>query len=1292
MATSLIVEVGANVARLQRDMNQITRTVDSASATMRRAFIGVGAALAGAFSVRAIQQSIKATLDMADATAKMSQSLGVSVENLSAYRHMAELSGTSFDQLSKGIGQLARNMAIARDGTGEASRAFERLGITTQTAEGVLRDSNIVFTEIAERFARMEDGAEKTSASMQIFGRAGKELIPLLNEGGEGIKAMRLEAERLGIVMTAKMAKSAELVNDNFTRLSAVTRGITISIVERLLPSFEKMSNRMVEFASDGKMVAEVAATIDTGFKILISSATAVAVVFTSVGKSIASVTAAMTFAAQGQFKEAWAALDIGGKDIAENVESALNTIKDAWTDTASAVEIDYLKIKKSFDKTASSTDDLKKSVQELIEKYRDMTATLGMTEKEAAIYRIGIKHAADLNEYETAQVLEAVEAYYRKADALAENKKAQENLERIQKEQAQESKRIAEETAISYQYMLDRIQDATADIFYDIFTGLEDGWKTLIDKMKDWFLRAMAEMAAKAAMQRIIVPIIPSFAGGTGGGLSGLGFLGNIIPGTGGGVSGGLTPVGGMLPGGAHATAGVSWGSALGAAGLGALGYSTIGGLVGLPQSKYSTMGAGAGAGIGFAIGGPIGAGIGALGGGLLGSMFGKEKIDYIGGSSGIASADMLSGAFASYGPAGSAYSSTIGSYISEQASILQGLVTKGIIEKGILDPVRNMAIGIDAMKVDPKNWEAFVNDLMARELPAFKEQFIKKLGEILPSAVEESFTGKYGDKFTDRFGENLSKALEEGGLEAFAKFTDTVSQFMDSIGAITNAEHLASFAGQLELITDKYYEQAKAAKALGVSMDVAFEAVNVQLKNLAENSISTARSAGELALATADLRNLWEARIALEGSLPGDIAAMGESMSTGKAAAEQKKAAAKEQLADEQLAYAEWEWYAWNVSEDFRLKGGWANLSSKISANIAQQKAIISEAEADIKTWNDNYAAFVASGNEELGKLFDNFDADMGLLRSRLADISIGETASSFRDSLNEVNQLLDILEGTGREVDIASIQNLRTMLIDDFFGSLKDMAAQATMSELEYQINKLNGWYSEQIEIIQALQGVLSATEYNQAMDDLGLATQYQVQQIVDSVQTIASAWADVVDSVRAQINSLIYSTANPATAQARLEMAQAELTGLLGGQGMQAYLAGGQADISRIQDIIGTIFSLGQEAYQRPSLEYQGLYDTYMGQLRAIEQYAESQVSVEEILETQVVSELEKITEGTNLNNGVLTAILEVLMKQRGAGSNGGRTIDLTNNGLDGNIQRYLSSGEGRKKVQQIAAGR
>lgn len=73
---------------------------------------------------------------------------------------------------------------------------------------------------------------------------------------------------------------------------------------------------------------------------------------------------------------------------------------------------------------------------------------------------------------------------------------------------------------------MLERIQDATADIFYDMFTDVGHMWDNLLSHMKELFLRSMAEMAAQATVKMIVQPAISGIGGWLTGGGGGLGSI----------------------------------------------------------------------------------------------------------------------------------------------------------------------------------------------------------------------------------------------------------------------------------------------------------------------------------------------------------------------------------------------------------------------------------------------------------------------------------------------------------------------------------------------------------------------------------------------------------------------------------------------------------------------------------------------------------------------------------------------------------------------------------------------
>ena len=173
----------------------------------------------------------KRAIDAADEFAKMSQKVGVSVEVLSGLSFAANLAGTNIGTVERGLGLLSRNLDDYAGGVGEAKESFKFLGISAVDLEGNLRSTDEVLFEMADRFKEMPDGTKKTALAMDILGKSGKDLIPLLNEGSEGLRDMLNEADSLGQVLSTETAQSAERFNDSLERLKTSLQGVFNAII-----------------------------------------------------------------------------------------------------------------------------------------------------------------------------------------------------------------------------------------------------------------------------------------------------------------------------------------------------------------------------------------------------------------------------------------------------------------------------------------------------------------------------------------------------------------------------------------------------------------------------------------------------------------------------------------------------------------------------------------------------------------------------------------------------------------------------------------------------------------------------------------------------------------------------------------------------------------------------------------------------------------------------------------------------------------------------------------------------
>lgn len=250
------IKVGLNIADLKTgvdkakgEFNKFNKSIQDNAAKIKAAGLKVTAF--GAVVTGVMTAAVISTAKWGDELGKTATKTGVSTEKLSLLKHAVELSGGAFENLKNGLLKLGRNMSDMSEGTGEAKKAFEFLGISVQNADGSLRKSDEVLLDVADKLSVMEDQTKAAALAEELFGRAGKELIPLLKSGSAGINNMTQSAADLGLEFSTKASKASEEFNDNLLRLKSGMGGMVDTIVQRFLPTLVNLTDKMVIVLKD---------------------------------------------------------------------------------------------------------------------------------------------------------------------------------------------------------------------------------------------------------------------------------------------------------------------------------------------------------------------------------------------------------------------------------------------------------------------------------------------------------------------------------------------------------------------------------------------------------------------------------------------------------------------------------------------------------------------------------------------------------------------------------------------------------------------------------------------------------------------------------------------------------------------------------------------------------------------------------------------------------------------------------------------------------------------------------
>lgn len=274
-------------------LSGISGKMQGMSSTFRTAgmaMMGVGVALGGGLFALANK-----TATMGDEVAKMAQRTGFAVETLSELRHVAQISGTELGSIEKATKRMSSAILDASDGMETYIRAFDHLGINIQELKGLTPEEQ--FWKIAYALAELEDDTMKAALAQDIFGRAGTDLFPMLEEGAAGIANLRQEAHDLGVVFNDESAKEAVDMKDALTDLTESLGGVAKEIVTVLIPDITKFAEKAVEIVKSVREWIGANPQLVTGLKILVGilvGGGGVLIALSQISKAIIAVNAAL--------------------------------------------------------------------------------------------------------------------------------------------------------------------------------------------------------------------------------------------------------------------------------------------------------------------------------------------------------------------------------------------------------------------------------------------------------------------------------------------------------------------------------------------------------------------------------------------------------------------------------------------------------------------------------------------------------------------------------------------------------------------------------------------------------------------------------------------------------------------------------------------------------------------------------------------------------------------------------------------------------------------------------------
>ncbi len=234
-----------NITKATKMTHKSLRDIGNAGGELMRK-IGIPAfASFSAITYGAINAT-KAAIEFAGSVQDAADRTGASLEEYQALSNMLIMTGGSAEDAEMAFTKFNKGVS---DGAAGADKNFagllNKLGIPLKNAKGELVSLTDALPQLAAGFARNKDPAKQTRMAMELFGKSGTKLIPMMNGLADG--SISLEAAMKDVV-TAQSIESLDNMGDAIDGLGIKTRNTINNALAKMAPVFQPIIDSMSQW------------------------------------------------------------------------------------------------------------------------------------------------------------------------------------------------------------------------------------------------------------------------------------------------------------------------------------------------------------------------------------------------------------------------------------------------------------------------------------------------------------------------------------------------------------------------------------------------------------------------------------------------------------------------------------------------------------------------------------------------------------------------------------------------------------------------------------------------------------------------------------------------------------------------------------------------------------------------------------------------------------------------------------------------------------------------------------
>ena len=218
--------VASLTGQLKSAIAQAAGSVDASPITKG---LNEGLLALGGAAIAGIYKGIKATQEWTTEVIALQRVTGQTTEEASKLAATADAMGVSVTSLTGAFTILGSKVATN-------NAAFDKYGIATRDATGETLPLSDILTEVQAKYQSLPEGIDRTSFATAIFGRTGRQLLPVLGLTADQMAEMGDKAQQLGLVLSDKDVAASKALKIAQAELGDAFKGLSIQIGKVFIP------------------------------------------------------------------------------------------------------------------------------------------------------------------------------------------------------------------------------------------------------------------------------------------------------------------------------------------------------------------------------------------------------------------------------------------------------------------------------------------------------------------------------------------------------------------------------------------------------------------------------------------------------------------------------------------------------------------------------------------------------------------------------------------------------------------------------------------------------------------------------------------------------------------------------------------------------------------------------------------------------------------------------------------------------------------------------------------------